>query len=136
MKTVKMLIRQYNFPLHYTDRDLLISADHDKLMSLDHKHASRAFHFHTHFGELAFERWAQRATDEKVMDLLKDLFKVSTRYPHVTWTGYRALGSVNEDTGYPIWTFELFAQHSQSPLELFSGNDWAPNIAEPKTPAT
>lgn len=120
-----MLIRQNNFPFSYdTTIDKLVNADHDRLYQHDREHTSRCFEKHAKQGELGFENWFRRATDQQIIDFLVDVMKADQK---IKWTGYRIMGTVNRSNGYPVWTLELFALGKGSTTKIFSG-DHVPNV--------
>lgn len=121
------LIRQFNFPFEYRNDEEIIQADHDRFLIWDRDHASAAFQRHMKTGELGIGWWAQRVSDEKVMALLKVLFKVNKDYPKVKWTGYRITGTVNRSNGGPIYSMWLFAKKSGSKTKVYSDST-APNV--------
>lgn len=128
-KASGMLIRQHQFP-HVYDRQLdkITAADHDRCFMWDYDHARRCFTEHTGTGEMEFARWAQSQTPDKVLAFLRDILKAD---PSVTWNGFRVLGTINRDSGYAVWTLELFAKHLRSQTQLYSGRS-APNVREPE----
>ena len=119
-----MLLRQFQFPHVYTKNDNLITADHDRCMSQDYEHSSRCFQEHTGTGELGLQSWLNIATNEQVFAFLKDILKAE---PLVQWTGYRIMGGVHRGSGYPVWTLQLFAKHTDSQTEVYSDAS-APNV--------
>ncbi len=130
-----MLLRQYQFPHFYTDQDKHLSADHDRCLMWDRDHTSRCFDKYvsgrTNNG---FEGWARTAREEDIMAFLKDVLKAD---PSVVWTGFRLLGTVNRSNGYPVWSFELFAKHPESDIEVYTGDymsngDYPPNVKQPQ----
>jgi len=128
-KASYMLLHQFQFhDMYDSDLDKLITADHDRCMSWDFKHARRCFEEHTGTGELHFETWSRRQSNEKVISFLKDILKANTS---VEWTGYRIMGGVHQGNGYPVWTLELFAKHPKSDTKVYTGSD-APNVHKVK----
>ncbi len=123
-KADSMFLRQFKFPNTYTEKDILATADHDRCFMWDHDHARRCFDEHTGNGELAFETWVQRATNEAVMRFLIDILKAKLS---IAWTGYRILGTVHRGNGFPVWTLQLFAKHPDSQIKVYSGPN-APNV--------
>ncbi len=120
-----MLLRQFNFPNTYNlHMDLLIQIDHDRCMSLDYEHASQCFKKHTGTGEGGLADWLKEASDEAVIEFLKDILRAE---PEVKWTGYRIMGGVNRSNGYPVWTLNLFAKHPDSETVVYTGPS-APNV--------
>jgi hypothetical protein len=119
-----LLIRQFNFPLEYSDQDKHVQADHDRCFMWDYKHASRCFKQHTGTGDLGFEQWVDSAKDEQVIAFLADILKATAS---VVWTGYRIMGTVNRSNGYPVWTLELFAKGPMSDTKTYTGPN-APNV--------
>lgn len=120
------LIRQFRFPFQYEDAEKLIQADHDRMFEWDYAHARATFQHHMKTGELGLPGWARRATNEQVLALLKDLFKVDEDCPGAKWTGYRITGTVNRSNGYPVYSLWLFAKRRGSKTKVYSG-DRAPN---------
>ncbi|MBU6414925.1 hypothetical protein KGQ34_01610 [Patescibacteria group bacterium] len=121
-----MLIRQFQFPLHYTERDAYLSADSDRCFQWDYDHARWCFEKHTKTGENELKLWVQRATNEEVVNFLKDILKADSG---VRWTGYRILGTVRRDNGYVVWSFQLFA--NVSGVKVYTGSN-APNVKKIK----
>lgn len=115
------LIRQFNFPWTYDDDEKMIQADHDRIIMWDYKHATACFDRHMKTGEMGLTCWAQQhASDEQVMALLKDLFKVIHQLPEIEWTGYRITGTVNRSNGYPVYSLWLFAKKKGSGTKVYS----------------
>jgi len=120
-----MLIRQHQFPHEYdADLDKMTGWDHDRIMQQQHEHGRRCFQQHTGTGELGLQGWAEEATPEQILAFLKDILKASD---DVEWTGFRILGTVNRSNGYPVFTLQLFAKHSDSQTEVFDTKD-APHL--------
>ena len=78
-------------------------------------------------GELGLAQWAKSAGNERVLALLKDLFKADENHPGVKWTGYRITGTVNRSNGYPVYSLWLFAKNRGSETKVYSGSR-APNV--------
>ncbi len=127
-KAEYMLLRQHQFPDTYDDRDILITADHDRCFMWDHDHARKCCTRHLKTGEMAIGDWVMRSSEEKVTAFLKDILKADEQYPGVVWTGFLVLGTVNRSNGYPVFSLALFAKHPESETEVYSGPD-APNVA-------
>ena len=120
-----MLIRQHQFPNEYDpDKDQMANWDHDRIMQQQHDHGCRCFAEHTGTGELGLDSWARRAEPEKVLAFLRDILKADQ---NIKWTGFRILGTVHRGNGYPVWTLELFAKHSESETKVFDTEN-APNL--------
>lgn len=126
-KAAHMLLRQHQFPDTYDERDVILSADHDRCLMWDRNHARESFTRHLKTGELGIGDWAIRASEEEVMAFLKDILKAEEQYPGAVWTGFRVLGTVNRSNGYPVFNLELFAKHAESKTKVYSGPD-APNV--------
>jgi len=122
-----MLIRQFQFPDTYDDRDIHISADHDRCFQWDRVHAQQCCARHLKTGELGIEGWVGRASEEQVIAFLKDILKTEERFPDAVWTGFRVLGSVHQGNGFPVFTLELFAKHAESDTQVYTGAV-APNV--------
>lgn len=115
-----MLLRQWNFPAEYDhDRDQMHSADDDRLRSWDYEHDRACYKRHVN---RHMDSWAQSASPEQIMAFLKDVLKAD---PEVNWTGFRILGTVNRSNGYPVYSYQLFANVSGVPV--YSG-EHAPNV--------
>ena len=126
-KASYMLLRQFQFPNEYEEKDTLISADHDRCLMWDYAHVCECFKKHMNTGEMGLGHWINSAFDEKVIDFLKDILKADTE---VVWTGYRVMGTVNRSNGYPVYTLELFAKHAESKTTVYTGAN-APNVSQP-----
>jgi hypothetical protein len=120
-----MLMRQYKFPARYDpDLDKLINSDHDICLSENYKRTTDCVKKHTNQGECGIGYWAQKASDEKIIEFLKDILEADLS---MEWTGYRILGSVHRNNGFPIWSLELFSKHPKSDTVVYTGED-APNV--------
>ncbi|MEK7089472.1 MAG: hypothetical protein AAB920_01495 [Patescibacteria group bacterium] len=126
-----MLLRQFQFPNEYEEREKVMSADHDRCLTWDYEHTRLCFMEYTGTGELGFEYWVHTANDEDVIKFLKDILKADEK---AVWTGYRVLGTVNRSNGYHVWSLQLFAKHPDSKTKVYSGPD-APNVNDdPRIP--
>lgn len=116
-----MLIRQFQFPDSYNERDRHFMTDRDRLFYRNKKRASsRCFKEYTGTGELDLEKWVRRATDIEVMAFLRAM--LDPRRLH-DWTGYRIMCTAHRGNGYPVWTLELFAKHSSSQTRVYTGQN-------------
>lgn len=121
-----MLIRQYRFPLNYTESDKYMSADSDRCFQRNYDHARQCFQKYTKTGEGGLESWVRGASDEEIINFLKDILKADSA---IQWTGYRILGTVRRDNGYVVWSFQLFANISG--IKVYTGPA-APNVKKMK----
>lgn len=129
-RAANKLLRQYKFPLDYEVDEPILFADHDRLLGWDRDHALQAFKRHMNTGELGLPSWLDRTTDRKVLNLLRDLFKVEENHPDVKWTGYRVTVTVNRSNGYPVFSLWLFAKKRGSETKVYTGMP-APNVIGP-----
>lgn len=119
-----MLIKQFQFPDTYdADLDQSLKADHDRCYSVNFEHASNCFKKHVSSGEIGFESWALRASNENIFNFLKDILQAD---PKFIWTGYRIMGSVS-GTGHAVYSLALFAKHPDSDTLVYTGEN-APNM--------
>lgn len=122
------LIQQFNFPFRYEEDEQLIQADHDRMFEWDYTHTTETFKRHMATGSMGLPCWVQQhATDDQVLELLKDLFKVNETYPDIEWTGFRITGTVNRSNGNPVYSLWLFAKRKGSKTKVYSGDN-APNV--------
>jgi len=128
-KASYMLLRQFQFPNEYDD-------ELDKITGLVHstecykwyyRHTITCFLTHTGHGDGSFESWITSASNEKILSFLKDIMRKENL--DVKWNGYRVLGSVTGDGGFPIYSFQLFAKHPKSSTNVYTGEK-APNVAK------
>jgi hypothetical protein len=123
------LVRQFNFPDEFAERDREAAADHDRLMSrggAEYERVMACFERHTGARDQAFADWARdpQRTDKEVFAFMKDILGAD---PTFAWTGYRIQGGVNRSNGARVWTLQLFAKNPQSRTRVYSGED-APNV--------
>lgn len=127
-RTQYMLLAQHNYPAEYDDeKDKLTSADHDRLRVWNNRF-SEITKNHTGTGELGLDSWVQKATPEKILAYLIEVFSADHDVP---WNGYRVMGSVHLGNGYPVFSMCLFYKHPDSDTKTYSGHGWAPNV-EPR----
>ncbi len=119
-----MLIRQFQFPNTFDERDQKVLEDSDRLSTRDYGYNSACYLRHTGKGELRLPEWAREVTHQKVLAFLIDVLKVDKA---VAWTGYRITGTVNRSNGYPVYTYELFAKHPESDTVVYNEGK-APNV--------
>lgn len=124
-KATYMLLRQHKFP-HFYERhvDEIMSVDHDRCLMWDREHATRCFKEHGS-NEMSLERWVQSASSKRLFAFLIDILKAEECHPGVKWTGFRIMGTVNRSNGYPVWSFDLFANKSKT--KVYSEGH-APNV--------
>lgn len=122
------LVRQFKFPFQYEDDERMIAAYHDCILAWDHKHAMAAYEHHMNTGDAGLADWVSQVGDEKVIALLKALFKVDEDYPDVVWTGYRITETVRRGEN-PVYFLCLFARKRGSKTKVYSGSSRrAPNV--------
>lgn len=123
-----MLIKQYNFPNIYEEKDKMHTAYSDRLESWDNekfksaveKHYKGCYPNSMHYG-------IERNSDETN---LKALIDISDADKKTNWTGYRVMGTV-DGRGWNVYTLQLFAKSPDTNTEVFSNND-APNVLKGK----
>lgn len=118
-----MLLRQFNFPYEYDERDTMIGTYHDRIQQQEFEHYQECFGRHIP-ADSSFERWLRNTSNTHVLSFLKDMLKAD---PAVNWTGYRVTGSVDRGNGYPIYYFSLFAKHPETDTKVYS-DFIAPNV--------
>ena len=118
-----MLLRQFQFPHEYEEKEHHTLEHDDRLRSWDFDHTRECFKRYTDTGEMGLEGWLRRAKDDVVLAFLSDVMKQKD----VAWTGYRICGGVNRGNGYPVWIFELFAKKNGSQTKVYAG-PIAPNV--------
>lgn len=138
------LIKQFQFPLNYDEhKDKYTQADHDRLLMWNYDHFRRVCEEHLGTGELGIPNWVQdeNRTDKEVLAFVCDAMLPHDAIEHnalvnyvgwgkkigheVKWTGYRIMGTVNRSNGYPVYTLELFANHTGVPVY---SDECAPNV--------
>lgn len=121
----RRLLRQFQFPHVFDDREGYLAVEHDRLLRLDPDHVLQCFKVHTNRVELIFHRWLEMesTSDEKVLAFLVEVMKAD----HASsWTGYRIMGAMCRND-FPIWSFEIFAKDPESGTLVYTGHD-APNV--------
>lgn len=134
-KASNMLMRQFNFPAKWDDdKDVMISVDSDRLLGWDYEGFRATLKKFVGTGEMAIGAWVrqeyktgQEATDEVVMEFLKEAIKVGECHPGVIFTGWRVTGTVHRGNGFPIYTLSLFA--NRSGVDVYS-DESAPNVEQ------
>ncbi len=121
-----IIFRQYNFPLTYQDTEHHCSADHDRIRSFNSNKADACIRKYTGSGEGILHDWFEKSSDEAVMSFIKEFLEADQ---HIRWTGYRIRGSVHKGNGSIVWRLELFAKHSKSTTEVYTGRK-APNVSK------
>lgn len=125
-KADNMLIRQFNFPYEYERGvDVMTGADSDRLMGWDYDGFSKTLKDHIHTGELGIGSWCFGASDEEIMNFIKEALNVEKNYPEVEFTGYRVTVTVNRSNGFQIYNLTLFA--NKSGAKVYS-DACAPNV--------
>jgi len=115
-----MLIRQFEFPDIYEERDKFWNAYGDRLPYEQRKAAGDR-----HLPKAKnYLNWLRDADPLAILAYLKDLLKASNE---LVWTGFRVTGYVNRASGYEVYYYCLFAKHPESKTKTYSG-DRAPNI--------
>jgi hypothetical protein len=71
------------------------------------------------------QMWLQSASKKPLMAFIIEALKVDQTDPETEWTGCRILGTVNRSNGYPVYSFQLFANKSKA--KVYSGQ-CAPNV--------
>lgn len=114
-----MFIRQFNFPVKYSEKDLLTSADSDRLLSWDYDGFRKTLEKFIGLGEGAIGSWVRgsrdgviEATDENIMAFIKAALKTEEGIPGIKWTGWQVTVTVHQGNGFPIYTLSLFANKS------------------------
>jgi hypothetical protein len=128
-----MFMRQFLFPLQYdVNQDILTSADSDRLLGWDYKGFRATLQKFVGTGEGAIGSWVRReyetgqeATDEVVLEFIKEALKVKENHPGVNFSGWRVTGTVNLGNGFPVYTLSLFA--NRSGVKVYS-DESAPNV--------
>lgn len=118
-----MLLRQFNFPYEYDERDTMIGTYHDRIQQQEYEHCQECFGKYIP-ADSSFERWLRSTSNTRVLSFLKDMLKAD---PAVNWTGYRVTRSVHGSNGNPIYYFALFAKHPETDTRVYS-DFIAPNV--------
>ena len=127
-----MLLRQYRFPVSdYEPDDVNMMWDDDRCLQADREHARACFNRHTGTNEGGFGFWLKKASDEQVMEFIKDMLKASA---NIIWTGYRITLTVHRGNGWDIHTLELFAKHPKSDVRLTTSNPHGLGTSRPAIP--
>ena len=125
-----VLIRQFNFPEHFSKEDGHISRKVSDIYHLDKFRAERCFEQHLVAAprRMSIVDHLQELPDEKVLDFVKNFLQIDRLPPmKIEWNGYRITASVNQSNGKTEFEFELFAKHPESDTEVYTGSD-APNV--------
>jgi hypothetical protein len=122
-KASYMIIKQTNFPNKYDENEDLTRMDSDRVFEQDYNHAQACVKKHTGSGELGLALWFENNTDKKILAFIIEFIKADKK---VAWTGYRIMGTISQ-SGYAIWTLELFAKQPTSKTKVYSGLV-APNV--------
>lgn len=124
-----MLLRQYNFPDTYAEKDKHVTADHDRVIMWDREHWDACIKRAKSIGDRSLEYWCEQGKAEDILTFLADLFSSETigNTKDIKWTGFRILGTVNRSNGYPVYTLELFAKHKDTKTKVYS-TPMAPNV--------
>jgi hypothetical protein len=120
-----MLIRQFEFPHTYRDNEAHVSMYDDRCYQNDYEHADKCFKKHK---VRNLHVWALQASESEILQFLKEILQVEKTHPNKIWTGFRILGSVDRNSGYPVYMLELFAKTSPR-TKTYTGR-WAPNVKD------
>ena len=118
-----MLLRQFQFPYEYDERDSMVGAYDDRIRQQKYEHYQECFQKHIP-ADSSFERWLRSASNIQVVSFLKDVLEADVS---VEWTGYRVTGTVDKSNGYPVYYFELFGKHPETDTKVYS-DFMAPNV--------
>ena len=123
-----MLIKQYNFPNTYEEKDKMYTAYSDRLESWDSdKFKSAVEKYYKNCCPNSIHYGVKRNSNE---ENLKAIIDISNADKEISWTGYRVMGTVNGQ-GWNVYTLQLFAKSPDTTTEVFSNND-APNVLKDK----
>lgn len=139
-KASLMLLRQWRFPHRYNEErgDYVTSADHDRINSWGDrwKLANDLIPMDGNW-KVGIERFITQFPTAKVFEFVKTaMIDPKSDAPARDWYGFRILGTVRRDNGYPIYSLELFARGQTAKgnptrTPTYSG-PFAPNVKKPE----
>lgn len=129
-----MLLRQYKFPDTYTNAEKVVSADHDRILMWNYERWLEIIDsFKDRMSNHDLENWFRYGNEKDILEFLIEALNVEPDTPPYKlslkskWTGFRILVTVNRVTGYPAYSFELFAKYRKSKTMVYS-TESAPNV--------
>ena len=125
-----MLLTQYKFPDTYADNKKTASSDHDRMIMWDREKWKEIIDKYEPVMAGGFHHWLIHGSKKDLFNFTKDVMMIGNEPGGMTattkWTGFRILGTVNP-SGYPIYSFQLFAKARGSKTKVYSGM-MAPNV--------
>jgi len=116
-----MLLRQYQFPLEFSDSEKILTLDSNQIEESDANHAKKCFE-ELGVAPSTLECWlrkcAQDKDDARIFIFLKKIMQADES---VTWTGWRIMGSALG--GRCIFTWQLFAKDPKSDTKVYTGDN-------------
>jgi len=113
-----MLLRQYQFPLEFSDSEKILTVDSDQI---NPEHVKKCFK-ELGVPPQAFECWirkcAQKKDEGKIFVFLKKILQADEA---IVWTGWRIMGSALG--GGCIFTWQLFARDPAGDTKVYTGED-------------
>lgn len=113
-----MLLCQFQFPVgHFSEGEALLTGIDCDIMQREPERATACFNRHTGMNEGGFNFWLKSASNEQVMEFVKDMLQAVK----AEWTGFRVTVTVNKK-GWDVHTLELFAKHPKTHTQVETNN--------------